>query len=229
MYDPLVVDAFTAAYASIAPLANRAGQEAKTLLPSGAAAQSQRENPFDAIHSGSTEGVALLEARRLLSKAQSVEEAATAVSGILRQLTPATVVAVFQLDSERDVLQCTHAAGGNGSLLVGFEIPNGERTTGWVVANQTSIMNSTASLDLGTVADAVDPSLKSTLCASIKDGSSPVGALTLYSTLEAPFVEQHRYIAEQIAAFLGDSLRRIPSRNSVVSFFQRPKSSHAKQ
>jgi putative nucleotidyltransferase with HDIG domain len=228
MYDPLVVDAFVEAYAIIAPLATRAGQEAKTLLTSAVPAQPSRANPFDAIHAGSTEGVALLEVRRLLTKAQSVADVATAISGILRQLTPATVIAVFQLDSQRDVLRCTHAVGDDGGLLIGFEIPNGERTTGWVVANQTSIMNSAAALDLGSVAEAISPPLRSTLCASLKDGSETNGALTLYSTLEAPFIEQHRYILEQIAAFVGDSLRT-PSRNSVVSFVQRPRTAQTKQ
>jgi putative nucleotidyltransferase with HDIG domain len=216
MYDPLVVDAFAAAYSSIAPSATRAGEDARTLVPASSALQTDKISALDEIHAGSTEGVALLEVRRLLSTAQAPNEALAAIAATIRQITPATVVAFFELDTERDILRCAYAVGDNATVLIGFEIPNGERTTGWAAAHQCAIMNSAACLDLGSVAEAL--SLRSTLCAPVKDGPLPVGALTLYSTLEAPFVDRHRYLTEQIASFLVGPVRHSSKPRSVVSF-----------
>jgi putative nucleotidyltransferase with HDIG domain len=226
MYDPLIVDTFTAAYPSIAPAAIRAGHEAKTLIPPTSPFAQEKVSALHQIHAGSTEGVALLEARRLLSKANTPGEALAAVSAIIRQLTPATIVAFYEVDSDRGILRCTHAVGDEDALLTGFEIPNGERTTGWAAANQCSIINSVASLDLGSVADSSTPPLKSTLCAPARDG---LGALTLYSTLESPFTDRHRYMAEQIANFLVESTRRAVRQGSVVSFQEHPRSPHVRK
>jgi len=125
------------------------------------------------------------------------------------------------------VLRCAHAVGGDSALLNDFEIPNGERTTGWAAANQCSIMNSVAALDLGSVAEASSPPLRAALCAPVKDGSNLIGALTLYSTLEAPFADRHRYIAEQIAIFLAESMRRL-HHGSVLPFSDHARGSHVR-
>jgi transcriptional regulator with GAF, ATPase, and Fis domain len=212
------VDTFLDAYSSSAPSAIRAGQDARSLVPAPAHAGTEKVSALDEIHAGSTEGVALLEVRRLLSRAKTPTQAINEVAGILRQVTPATVVALFELDSERDVLKCVQAVGDEDALLNGFEIRNSERTTGWAAANQCSIMNSAATLDLGTIAEAFAPPLKSALCAPVRFGDAPIGVLALYSTLEAPFAERHRYMAEQIASFLVERVYRGPRQGAVVSF-----------
>jgi putative nucleotidyltransferase with HDIG domain len=221
MYDPLIVDTLVSAYASIAPSAIRAGEEAKTLVPSTFLLEADKTNALDEIHAGSTEGVALLEVRRLLSRVQTPSEALAAIWSTIRQITPATVVALYYLETERDVLRCAHAVGDNAALLIGFEIPNGERTTGWAAAHQCSIMNSAASLDLGSAAEA--SALKSTLCAPVKDGPNLIATLTLYSTLEAPFADRHQYLTEQIASFLVPFVRPALRHKSIVSFPEQPR------
>lgn len=221
MYDPLIVDTFISAYPIIAPSAIRAGEDAKTLVPPTSLLDLDKANALDKIHAGSTEGAALLEVRRLLSTAQTPSEAVAAISATIRQITPATVVALYYLDTERDVLRCAHAVGNNAALLTGFEIPNGERTTGWAAAHQCSIMNSAASLDLGSVAEA--SALRATLCVPVKDGATVIAALTLYSTLEAPFADRHQYLTEQIASFLVGVVRNALRQKSIVSFREQPR------
>jgi len=219
MYDPLIVDAFAAAYQAIAPNAIRAGEEAKSLLPATSEYEADTVSALHEIHASSTEGAALLEVRRLLSKANTPGAALSAVSALLRTFTPATVIAFYEINSQEDTLRCTEAVGNDYALLSGFEIPNGERASGWAAANRRSIINSAAQLDLGSMADAFSPHIRSTLCAPVSDGRGFVGVLTLYSTLESPFTEQHRYIAEQIAAFLVEPMRHdTRSKGSVVSF-----------
>lgn len=219
MYDPLVVDTFFAAYDTIAPEAIRAGQEAKTLLQSSLPSVPDRISPFDEIHAGSREAMALLEVRRALGTCTTVTDALSAAFGAVRQFTPATVLAFYEYDGSNDTLRCAHAFGERNSLLTGFEIPNGERTSGWAAAHQCAISNSVASLDLGSLAEVFAPRLRSTLCAPVQNEGSLLGVLSLYSPVEAPFTDRHQYLVEQIAVSMAGLVRpmRTP-RTSVVAF-----------
>ncbi|MGH9350423.1 MAG: HD domain-containing phosphohydrolase [Vicinamibacterales bacterium] len=216
MYDPLVVDTFMAAYENIAPIAIRAGQEARTLLQPVASESPNNIRALDEIHAGSVEGVALLEVRRLLGDSNDYIDALDAIFRVIRRFTPITVLALYDYDSSRDVLRCTHAIGDGNALLTGLEIANGERASGWAAANRCSISNSVAALDLGSVANGFNPHLKSTLCAPITDNGSVLGVLSLYSTLESPFTGRHQYLAEQIATFFVSSMRALPRIQRLV-------------
>jgi putative nucleotidyltransferase with HDIG domain len=230
MYDPLVVDAFVAAYESIAPLANKAGQEAKTLLPVSSPDGQGKISALDQIHAGSVESVALLDIRRALSQADGPNAAFAAIFASIRQFTPVTVLAFYSYDADRDTLRCSHAIGDNDALLVGFEIPNGERTSGWSAANKCSISNSVAALDLGNVATAFKPSLKSTMCAPVHDCDTLLGVLTLYSTLDTPFTERHQYFAEQLATFMVGAIQpAVRNSRLVVAFSDTARPSHSRR
>ena len=203
MYDPLVVDAFIEAYDAIAPAAIRAGQQARSLVAVGVdGVQTGNGRVLDQIHEGSAESTMLIEAARACQKAQSAPEALEAIASLSRELTPAHVVALYAFIPQSDVLRCVYATNDPDALLPGFEIPKGERTTGWVAANDQSILNSAAALDLGTLAETFSPPLKSTLCITVKSGTTVCGVLAFYSRLESPFNERHTYTAEQLAALL---------------------------
>ena len=220
MYDPLVVDAFIAAYETIAPAAIRAGQQARSLVPVGCDGPTEgNARVLDQIHEGSAESTMLIEAARVCQRAQSAPEALDAIASLIRELTPAHVVALYEFIPQSDVLRCVYATNDSNALLQGFEIPKGERTTGWVAANDHSILNSAAALDLGTLADTFSPPLKSALCISVKAGTTVRGVLTFYSRLESPFNERHTYTAEQLAALLAPYIPNLERAHSPVVRF----------
>jgi putative nucleotidyltransferase with HDIG domain len=227
MYDPLIVDTFIASYDAISPAAIRAGQQARSLISVDEFSASDSTKALHEIQTGSAESIALAEARRLMAKAQTIGDAISAVSHVLRQFTPATIVALYEYQTNTDSLRCVYAAGDVDGLLTGFEIPHGERTTGWVGANRAPILNSSAILDLGTLVDLFSPSLKSSIAVPAGQGG---GVLTLYSTLEAPFTERHQYIAEQIAASLSEHMTR-PTRvaSAIVRFPEPASGSHVRK
>ena len=219
MYDPLIVDSFIAVFDEIAPAATRAGLEARSLVLSSASTPLDKISALEQIRAGSTEGATLAEARRAVNSASSIAEALNLLGSILRHVTPATVLALYEYDPHRDVLRCSEAAGDANRLIVGLEITCGERTTGWAVANRVAIMNSAATLDLGNVAGAHVPQLRSTLSTPITSAGTVVGALTLYSSIESPFVSRDEYIAEEIARLLGEYLQRgVRPTGSLVLF-----------
>jgi putative nucleotidyltransferase with HDIG domain len=206
MYDPLVVDAFANAYEEVAPTAALAGQHARTLVSAAATLVLDHARALSEIQSGSLESAALAELRATLSRVQSAEGLAGIALPVVRRFMPATLLAVYANSTRDDVLRCVSVANDPDGLMKGFEITCGERTTGWVAANGTVIINSSAALDLGQRANAFAPPLRSTLSIPINTGGTVRGVLTAYSTLESPFTTQHSYFLEQVAAIFGDGL-----------------------
>lgn len=208
MYDPLVVDTFISSYDGIAPAAILAGQQARSLVPPGSHSADNTQ-ALDEIHLGAAEGTGLAELRYALSRVHTLSELTTAVLPAVSRLTPATTLALYLHDPALDVLRCMSASTDPDGLLNGFEIGIGERTTGWVAANRTPILNSSAALDLGPRADAFSPQLKSATGTPIDANGHVIGVLTAYSTLENPFTAQHLYILEQAALMLTGRISEI--------------------
>lgn len=199
MYDPLVVDTFIAAYSAISPAAVLAGQQARSLIPHQVTSSEHATRALDEIQIGSAENYVLAEARRRIVGVTAPTEIVSAVSSAIRQFTPATVVALYLYIPQTDTLRCVAASGDPDALLNGFEIPCGERTTGWAAANCQSVLNSAASLDLGRLAASYDPTLKSALSVPILGKHGSRGTLTVYSSLDSPFTDRHTFFLEQIS------------------------------
>ena len=218
MYDPLVVDTFIAAYGAISPAAVLAGQQARSLIPNQKPSSEHATRALDEIQTGSAESYVLAEARRRVVGVTAPTELVSVVSSAIRQFTPATVVALYLYVPHTDTLRCVAATGDPDALLNGFEIPCGERTTGWAAANCQSVLNSAASLDLGRLAASYKPALKSALSVPILGKQGSRGTLTVYSSLDSPFTDRHTFFLEQISKDLRHPLEVGRSALSIVRF-----------
>jgi putative nucleotidyltransferase with HDIG domain len=225
MYDPLVVDTFIAAYPEIAPLADAAGQQARTLVEGRelVVGQSVASGPLEEIRATAAESAALIMARQHVADAKGPADAMSIIAQGARQLTPVTVCAYYQYSTNDDELVCILASGGeNNTPLVGLRIRPGERVTGWVAANKRTISNSDATLDLGQTALLIQPEPRSTISTPVVvgDNSEFHGVLTGYSPKDAPFNHRHVYAFEQLADALAhyfSRTRQRPGRLFVVS------------
>ena len=130
----------------------------------------------------------------------------SAAADFLREATPGSVFAFFRYDALSDVLRCDQSVGDELGLLDGLTIKPAERVTGWCAANNRSSVNSNAALDLLNVAGMFEPPLRSTLATPLFDGDVLIGVLTIYSTRDEAFEDEHRHITEQIAMTLGECL-----------------------
>ena len=222
MYDPLVVDTFIRAYAEIAPLAIRAGQEARSVFGSelSGRAESSVSRPLQQIRTIATESALLITCSQNIAKASSVKEALEVSAQSLRQLLPATVYALFEYDSQSDSVVCHSAVGDPQNLLRGLTIPVGQRVTGWCGANRRTALNSDASLDLSQIAQLFQPPLRSTISAPLADGERLIAVLTAYSLKEDAFTESHRYTFERVSSALVGCISSLRSQGSmsVLSF-----------
>jgi putative nucleotidyltransferase with HDIG domain len=109
MYDPLVVDTFIASYTAIAPMAIKAGQEARSLLAPGLMDSSVEKQALNQIRANASETAVLNDCADRVAKSITPAESMEVLSQALRQLTPITTAAFYRYDATSDSLICSIA------------------------------------------------------------------------------------------------------------------------
>ena len=220
LYDPLVVDTFIRSYAEIGPLAIRAGQEARSVIDAAALSDDETPRPLRQIRANASEATLLDICSTEIAKTGSGTAAIQVAAQYLRQMTPATVYALFVYDGAADVLTCVSASGDEQRLLDALTVKLGERITGWTAANRRTSVNSNASLDLAEIAGFFVPRLRSTISTPLVLGDTLIGVLTAYSSKQDAFNEGHRYSFEKVASTLASRVSSHPSNvsSNIVSF-----------
>jgi putative nucleotidyltransferase with HDIG domain len=215
MYDPLVVDTFTRVHRDIAPPEYEPGSMeggGLSAITRGSLASVEGSlaapSRLDDISASTEEMLSLYELARSLSGRLDFVDAADIISKHLRRLVPATTCVFFLYDSQTDELVAAHAAGENASHFSDIRIEMGQRLSGWVAANRQTIVNSDPMLDLGEVARALRPPLRSCLSTPLARDKDLVGVLTVYSTHRDAFSEDHRRIVEVVARQVSDTVRQ---------------------
>jgi putative nucleotidyltransferase with HDIG domain len=220
MYDPLVVETFIAGYADIAPLAIRAGQDARSLISASSEFDPSSEiTAISQIRFNASETAVINDCVQKLASASTLVRALEIATQALRQVTPGTTFALYRYNTHDDMLECVASSGDPERLLAGFTIQPGERVTGWCAANRRVAINSDASLDLQQVATLFSPSLKSTIALPLIVNTRLLGVLTGYSPRANAFSHSHQYVVERVGAALGERLLlQISSKTPVVMF-----------
>jgi putative nucleotidyltransferase with HDIG domain len=197
MYDPLVVSTFIEVYDEIAPTAVRAGQLAKSITVF-ADDRPLVQTPLErTIRATGPTRAALVEMRRSVTAAPSIDVAMRRALTYIRQLTPSRVCAIYEYQRDRDSFRCTRSLGDPSELLTGLVIANGDRITGWVGANREMAVNSDAVLDLGPLAELCDPPLRRAISCPIEIGGQTSAVLTVYCDCEEGFATVHLEAIEE--------------------------------
>jgi len=209
MYDPLIVDAFIKFHPELSRdplLAKPTDVPFSTFGAVPPASSPQNAPSLDEIAASADEMLTLYDLARALAGRVNSAEASEAIATHLRRLIPSSLCVFFMYNSATDELEAAHAFGESSSMVKGLRIPLGQRLSGWVAANQQTIVNSDASLDLGEVARS-SPRLRSCLGTPFSAGDQLLGVLTLYSQSEEAFTDDHRRIAEAVAKQIGHTFR----------------------
>ena len=212
MYDPLIVDRFVEVHTQIAPDSLPASIHKRSIE----GIRSGFEDPatgtgtprLDEIAASSDEMLTLYALARALSGQLKRADAADVVAKHLRRLIPSSLCIFFFYDAKVDDLEAALAFGDAGSLVKGLRIPLGQRLSGWVAANQQTIVNSDPTLDLGDIARALTPRLRSCLSTALITDDGLIGTITLYSAISDGFTENHRRIIETVAKQVSHALTR---------------------
>jgi diguanylate cyclase (GGDEF)-like protein len=154
---------------------------------------------FDDIAASSEEMLTLYDLARALGGRTSLAVAGDIIAKHLRRVLPASLCVFYLFDAATDELVAAHASGTDAEALDGLRIEMGQRISGWVGANRTTIANSDPALDLGEAARGGKARLRSCLSTPLIADSCLVGVLTLYSSNAGAFTEDHRRIIEAVA------------------------------
>jgi putative nucleotidyltransferase with HDIG domain len=214
MYDPLVVDVFSTCYKRIMPGEQAATHPAAKAVGGARQMTAAAEAP-DAEATSSVDGAAINEVLTISSLARAVSGNAS-VSDVgalawmtLRNVVPASAMALFMEDERQDLMTVAYAAGTHAPMLRQLKKARGGGIAGWVAVNRRGVLNSEAALDLGLDAGSLDPPLRGSLTVPLAHEGRIVGVLSCYSATMPGFTEDHLRLLELVAASLASALAAV--------------------
>jgi diguanylate cyclase (GGDEF)-like protein/putative nucleotidyltransferase with HDIG domain len=218
MYDPLIVDTFVKVHDRINPEpVVTVGQEHAIEGIRKGFQESASPPRLEQITASSDEMLTLYALAQALAGHSDVVEAGDIVAKHLRRLIPSSLCVFFLYDSKADDMEAALAYGEGNSLIRGLRIPLGQRLSGWVGAHRQTIANSDPSLDLGDIARAISPRLRSCLCTPLTADDQLIGTLTLYSALPDSFNDDHKRIIETVARHVASKFVRSRVSGNAIS------------
>jgi putative nucleotidyltransferase with HDIG domain len=230
MYDPLVVDTFIQLHPTIvAPVATNLNEHPLAAITNAGGPMNDLKDQstrLEDITSSAGEVVSLFALAHALGARLKPGEVGRITFAHLRRLVPHSFGVLFVYSHESDQLIAADASGESASLLTGMTVAVGQRLTGWVAANRQTIRNSDPVLDLGEVAKTMSPRPRSCLSTPLTLGSDLVGVLTLYSTQQDFFTEEHERLIEATARQVGPALSRALEHEDETTGYRRSTVSH---
>ena len=215
MYDPLVVDTFLRVHEalSVDSVTSRSGGDVELIglarKPGAISGSGLAPAGLTDIAASTEEMLVLYDLARSLLGQLELADAAEIISKHLRRIVPASTCVIFLYDVEKDELVAAHASGESSSQFSELRIPRGQRLTGWVAANNQSILNSDPVLDFGDSARHFRPQLRSCLSTPLMTASQLVGVLSVYSTIADAFTDDHRRLLEVVARQVSGTVRQV--------------------
>ena len=225
MYDPHIVTTFIDVYKSIpiAPADTIAGHQVLQRIHQSRLEDDGPRKEVAAIDdAASTNLLAFVSLARAFTGEASVEDVLALGSALLADVMPGSTGAWFLPDAEHDRLVVAHAFGPAAAALRVTTVPIGERLSGWVAARRQPIINSDASLDLGTAVDAVSPPLARCISLPLMVDDALVAVLTLYTAAPDGFTADHGRLVQIVAPHLARAIRRRGAHTECESRNVRP-------
>jgi putative nucleotidyltransferase with HDIG domain len=210
MYDPLVVDTFDKVYGSIAPPDFKHPHPFVAIADASSPAYTgMTRHRLDDITASSGEARTLFRLSQALAAQDGIRAVGQVTFEHLKSLTPHFGGVLFAYRRESDDLLAVAASGELEPLVIGLRLDLGQRLSGWVAANRQTIRNSDAVLDLGEITKATSARLRSCLSTPVILNTDMVGVLTIYSTVDDAFTEDHTRVVEAVATQIAPALCRV--------------------
>jgi putative nucleotidyltransferase with HDIG domain len=214
MYDPLVVDVFSTCYRRIMPVEEAAAHPAAKAVggarqPAPASADVPEVEPASTADGAINEVLTISSLARAVSGNASVSDVGALAWMTLRNVVPATAMALFVEDERQDLMTVAFAAGTHAATLRQLKKARGGGIAGWVAVNRRGVLNAEAALDLGLDAGSPEPPLRGSLAVPLTHDGRVVGVLSCYSATMPGFTEDHLRLLELAAASLGSALAAV--------------------
>ncbi len=159
---------------------------------------------IDSIFSAQREANALFDLTRRLGSSLDLKETFATLTPALQQLVRLDSFVVWV--EREDRLAAEYVAGCHVAMFSSLRIPMGRGLSGWVAANQQSILNGDSSCELAHLGTAaMTTTVRHALSVPLADGALK-GALTLYRTGGALFTTEDARILATIAPKLAGAV-----------------------
>ncbi len=222
MYDPLIVDVFSTCYRRIMPVEEAVAHPASKAI--GGARQTtsaptdvpEVEATLPADGSAINEVLTISSLARAVSGNASVSDVGALAWMTLRNVVPATAMALFVEDERQDLMTVAFAAGTHAAALRQMKKARGGGIAGWVAVNRRGVLNAEAALDLGLDAGSHEAPLRGSVTVPLTHDGRVVGVLSCYSAAMPGFTEDHLRLLELAAASLGSALAAVEHSESAA-------------
>jgi GAF domain-containing protein len=134
----------------------------------------------------------------------------------LRNVVPATSIALFVEDERLDMLTVAYSAGTHAAMLRQMTKGHGSGIAGWAAVNRRGVLNADPALDLGPAASALEPPLRSALTVPLAHDGRIVGVLSCYGSSAQAFTEDHMRLLELLAASLAAAVASVVAVDAPV-------------
>lgn len=193
MYDPLIVDTFTASW-------QRLIEEIGPQRPILEHAAKQSSSPR------------LADSRARFQSLDLVLPLEQLADAVLHG-TVADVTIIFGTDREADRLHSLVIRSREGNLANGFSMPLGYGISGWVAVNATALVNADATLDFRR--DPPKPALVRSICVPVWIAGQVAGVISSYTSDPRGFCDEDKAMIEQLLKSF-DTVQGLTAFNTIL-------------
>jgi diguanylate cyclase (GGDEF)-like protein/putative nucleotidyltransferase with HDIG domain len=164
------------------------------------------EVALDKIAAAHQEVATLHDIARVLSSTLSLQDTVAIITSRIANLVPYTTCVIYLLDSSEMVVRAEYASGLYMEMFRGRQLRLGEGITGWVVANDRPMYNTSPLLDLSFLGCERAERFKSVVVFPVLKNGEAFGALALYSMELHQYTEEHLRLLDMTMQPVSDAL-----------------------
>lgn len=229
-FDPRVVECLVANVERIEAMLASSRRSAKEIgtLPVKSRPALAGADPHDAanllstsimenISSAHRESYDLYEVAQGMAGSLKLEESLSGISQKIARLIPHRCLIVYLYDKDRRMLRARFVHGPGSEIMARYEIPLGERTSGWAAQHGLPITSHSPpeplrrkspppDLDELIAAGTIEP-LESAVAAPLLDGDELLGVLALYDLPDRPFAQDSLRMISIVARHIGSGVK----------------------
>ncbi|MEO8522384.1 MAG: GAF domain-containing protein, partial [Acidobacteriota bacterium] len=129
---------------------------------------------------------------------------------MLRQVVPATAMALFTHDETGDAVVAEYAVGAHAAAIHGTRVVLGDGIAGWAAANRRFVLNADPAIDIGMAAAHAAPALRASLTVPLLHEGALVGVVSLYAQGTDAFSADHARLLALLSPSLAMSVAVLP-------------------
>ncbi|MDQ2730668.1 MAG: diguanylate cyclase [Armatimonadota bacterium] len=206
-YDPTVVDALVRALPKVKPTIDELDRQQFEADEFAGHRRMIPQEALEEIARAAEEAVVLAEMALKPNNSHSPKEVIDLLLEKALLLIPGTTGAVFLVDEDQQEVRVQGSRGLYSHLLDGLSMKVGEGVSGWVVAQSTATLNAPAAGDLARrVQPGQNLELNSALSVPLENGTSCIGAITIYHTGYNLYNAHHQRLLATLASHASTAL-----------------------